>query len=236
MMFIRFRFVLLAIILPCIVFVSCNKDEEEEPYDVMVDFQNVVIPNGKFNNDAGAAGFFNEGIVSFQNTQVYVEEFDYGWWYGFAYSQMHDTETPGWENEYSAFVLNDSPENKFMVGYFAPWMGQSIDIIFSEPVTDLSFDVANTTWAALAMKDGDDFTKKFTESDDWFKLTIKVISTDGIETISINLGEGTKITNVWNPITVLSENITKLEFSLESSDFGVPTYFCIDNIKARTVK
>jgi hypothetical protein len=65
---------------------------------------------------------------------------------------------------------------------------------------------------------------------------IKAISTDGIETISINLGEGVKITNVWNPIRVQSANITKLQFSLESSDDGVPTYFCIDNIKARTVK
>jgi len=233
-MFLRFRFVFLAMVLP-FVFVSCDKDKED-PYDVVIDFHDVVIPNGKYNNDAGTAGYFSEGIVEFQNSQVYDEDFDYYWWYGFAYSQMHDVETPGWENEYSAYVLNDSPENKFMLGYFAPWEDESIDITFSRPVKDLSFDVANTTWAALAMKDGDWMTKKFTDDSDWFKLTITVTSTDGIETISIKLGEGTKITNVWNTIQVQSKNITKLAFSLNSSDNGVPTYFCIDNIKARTVK
>jgi len=234
-MFFRFRFVLWAIVLPCVL-VSCQKDDKEEPYDVVIDFQKVDIPNEGYNNDAGASGFFREGIVSFQNTDVYDAEYDYSWWYGFAYSQMHDVETPGWENEYSAYVLNDTPGNKFMVGYFAPWEASSIDITFSQPVKDLSFDVANTTWAALAMKDGDVFTKKFTDDSDWFKLTIKVISTDETETISFNLGEGVKITSVWNPVQVQSKNITKLEFSISSSDNGVPTYFCIDNLKARTVK
>ena len=235
-MFVRFRFILLAVVLPCL-FVSCDKDkDEEEPYDVNIDFQNVVIPNGMYNNDAEGAGFFLEGIASFRNVNEYDADSDYSWWYGFAYSQMHDVETPGWENEYSAYVLDDSPENKFMVGYFAPWEASSIDITFSTPVKDLSFDIANTTWSALAMKNGDAFTKPFADSDDWFKLTIKAISTEGTETITMNLGEGVKITNVWNTITVSSKNITKLEFSLDSSDDGVPTYFCIDNIKARTIK
>ena len=238
-MFLRFRFVLLAMILPCIVFVACNKDEEE-PYDVVVDFQDVVIPNGKFNNDAGSAGFFKEGIVSFQNSYEFYEDWGMGVWYGFACSQMHDVETPGWENEYSAYVLDDSPENKFMVGFISTWDAPSIEITFDNPVKDLSFDVANTTWAALAMKDGDPPARKFTETD-WFKLTIKATSTDAIETITINLGEGAKITNMWNPISVQSKNILKLEFSLDSSDTGdwgmnTPSYFCIDNIKARMVK
>ena len=235
-MFLRFRFVLLAIVLPCF-FVSCNKDEEkEDPYDVLVDFQKVDIPNGTYKNDAGEAGFFEEGIVRFQNAPT-----SWGTWYGFAYSQMHDTETPGYENEYSVYVFNDPPENKFMVGFVSFFDTPSIEITFTEPVKDLSFDIANSTYAALTMKDGDAFTQKFTESD-WFELTIKVTATDGIETITIKLGEGTKITNVWNPIKVESNNITKLEFSLDSSDadpdwgMNTPAYFCIDNIKARTVK
>ena len=217
------------------VFVSCNKDNDE-PFDVNIDFQDVNIPNGKYLNDAGGAGFFQKGIVSLQNTYVYDAEYDYSYWYGFAYSQMHDVETSGWENEFSAYVLKDLPENKFMVGYFAPWEASSIDISFSDPVKDLSFDIANTTYTALAMKNGDAFTKKFTTSNDWLMLTIKAISTEGTETITMNLGKGVEITNVWNNIPVKIKNVTKLEFSLTSSDDGVPTYFCIDNIKARTEK
>ena len=234
-MFLRIRFVMLAIVLPCIFF-ACGKDDPDVPYDVVIDFQDVIIPNGQYLNDAGSSGFFQTGIASFQNTNVYDEEWDYSWWYGFAYSQMHDVSTAGYENEYSAYVLNDPPDNKFMVGYYAPWEGPSIEITFSQPVKDLSFEVANTTWAALAMKDGDYFTEKFVDDSDWFKLTIKATATEGIETITINLGEGVKISNTWNTIVFQSENITKLEFSLDSSNDGVPTYFCIDNIKARTVK
>jgi len=243
-MFLRFRFVLLAIVLPCVVFVSCDKEEGDPPYDVFIDFQDVVFPEGqKYNNNSGIEGKFTKGIVSFQNYCELVQDDewgDYTYWYGFAYSQMHDITTPGYENEFSVYALNDEEENKFMVGYFAPWEGQSIDITFSQPVKDLSFDVANTTWAALAMKDGRVPARKFTETD-WFELTIKVTSTDAIETIIIKMGDGTKITNVWNNIQVQSNNITKLEFSLDSSDTGMfgintPTYFCIDNIKARIVK
>ena len=239
MNFFSFRFALLAIVLPCVL-LSCKKDEEE-PYDVMIDFQNVVIPNAGYNNDAGASGFFKEGIVSFQNTNAIDEEWDYPYWYGFAYSKQHDTETPGWENQFSAYVVNDEKDNQFMVGYIDTYYGKpTIEINFERPVKDLSFDVANTTYAALAMKNGFPPAKKFTESD-WFKLTIKVTSTDGTETITINLGEGAKITNVWNTIPVQTGNITRLEFSLTSSDTGAfgmntPAYFCIDNIKARTVK
>ena len=227
--------VILFFVVSSFVFVSCNKDKDE-PYDVNIDFQNVDIPNGEYLNDSGGAGFFQKGTVTFQNSYVYDAEWDYSWWYGFAYSQMHDVETQGWENEFSAYVLKDLPENKFMVGYFAPWEASSIDITFSNPVKDLSFEIANTTYTALAMKNGDAFSKPFTTSNDWLKLTIKAISTEGTETITMNLGKGIEITNVWNKIPVSIENVTRLEFSLDSTDDGIPTYFCIDNIKARTVK
>jgi hypothetical protein len=172
---------------------------------------------------------------------AYDEEGGYPYWYGFAYSQMHDFVTPGYENQFSAYVVNDDESNKFMIGYIDTYYGEpSIEINFDRPVKDLSFDVVNTTYAALAMKDGYYPAKKFTDTD-WFKLTITVTSTDETEIITIKLGDGTKITNVWNTIPVQSKNITKLEFSLDSSDTGgwgmnTPAYFCIDNIKARTVK
>jgi len=234
-MLLRFRFVLWAIILPC-VFVSCDK-EKEDPYDVLVDFQNVTFANGQYNNDSDGAGFFAEGVVSFQNVQ------SEGYWYGFAYSQMHDLATFDYAtNEFSAYVLNDPQENKFMVGYIAPWDAPSIEITFEKPVMNLSFDVANNTLAALAMKgeDPNQYARQFVEGD-LFTLTITATSADVIETITIHLGKDTEITHVWYPIQVEISNVTKLEFSLDSTDTGdwginTPTYFCIDNIKARTVK
>jgi len=241
-MFLRFRFVFLAMILPCVC-VSCHK-EKEDPYDVLVDFQNTTFPDGlKYKNDSGEAGVFTEGIVSFQNSYEYDGEWDYSYWYGFAYSKMHNVTLFDYAtNEFSAYVPGDSPENIFMAGFISVWDAPSITVTFNQPVKDLSFDVANNTLAALAMKgeDPNHFAREFEEGD-LFELTITVTSTDGTEIIAINLGEGTQITNVWNPVKVETGNITKLEFSLSSTDNGewgmnTPAYFCIDNIKARTVK
>jgi len=236
-MFLLFRFVLLAIILPCVLFVSCNKDDEES-YDVFIDFQNVVFSEGfNYNNNSGS-GKFTEGIVSFQNFQPE------GYWYGFAYSQMHDVTTFDYAtNEFSAYVPGDSPENKFMVGYISTWDAKSIEISFSTPVKDLSLNIANNTLAALAMKGEDpgQFARKFEEGD-LFTLTITSTLSDGTETVKkINLGEGTKIISNWEKVQITGNGIVKLDFSLNSTDIGdwginTPTYFCIDNIQARLVK
>ena len=245
-MFLRFRFVLLAIVLPWF-FVSCDK-EKEEPYDVLVDFQNVVIQNGKYNNDAEGEGFFREGNVSFQNLQPE------GYWYGFAYSQMHDVTTFDYAtNEFSAYVPGDSPENRFMVGFISAWDAPSIEITFSKPVKDLSFDVANSTLAALAMKgeDPNGFARRFEEGD-WFELIIQLYDASGNPLFvdenrkpqpeKISLAQGVQILDRWMNITITGDMaVSKIEFSLDSSDTGdwgmnTPAYFCIDNIKARTVK
>ena len=247
-MFKYFRFFLLAIILPCMIFVSCDKEEGEEPFDkeedveepfdVTVDFQNVTFSGEeKYKNDSGTAGEFIEGIVSFQNGKPE------GYWYGFAYSQMHDVTTFDYAtNEFSAYVPDDPQGNKFMVGYIGSWDAPSIEINFSKPVKDLSIDVANNTLAALAMKgeDPNHYAREF-EDGDLFTLTITVTSVDETETITFKLGDGVNITEKWNSIKFQSKNISKLEFSLESTDIGdwgmnTPSYFCIDNIKARTVK
>ncbi len=247
----RFNFILfLAIALPC-VFISCNKDDDEEPYDVNVDFQNVNIPNGKYNNNSGDAGLFREGIVSLQNN--YIVEEDYSLWYGFAYSQMHDVKTSDYTtNEFSAYVFNDPQENKFMVGYVSTWNAPSITITFSQPVKDLSFDVANTTITALSMKEGDAYGgKKFTDSD-WFKLLVQFYDASGDPLFvddndnpvpqEIPLAQGTQILNSWIQYTTTGGPVSKVDFLLISTDndptFGMrtPAYFCIDNIKARTIR
>ena len=238
-MFLRFRFILWAIILPCFIIVSCNKNDDEPHYDVFIDFQDVVFPEGlKYNNNSGNAGKFTEGIVSFQNFQPE------GYWYGFAHSIMHDVTTFDYAtNEFSAYVLDNSSENKFMVGYISTWDALSIEISFNTPVKDLSLDVANNTLAALAMKgeDPSQFARKFEEGD-LFTLKITATLTDETQTATkINLGEDTTILDKWENVQISGNGIIKLEFSLDSTDTGewginTPTYFCIDNIKARIVK
>lgn len=251
-MFLRFRVVLfLAIVLPC-VFVSCDKDDKEEPYDVVVDFQGATIPEdpGYIENaGSGLDGVFTEGIISFPN--YYNTE--YNSWSGFAYSQKHDITTPGVENQYSVYALNDPQGNKFMVINLADPVDYSHKgyLTFDQPVKDVSFDVANATYTALSMKEGDGFGKKFTDTD-WFKLMIQFYDANGNPLFldgdqkpkaqEIPLAQGTQILNAWMHISTTGGPISKIEFSLTSTDndtkwgMKTPSYFCIDNIKARIVK
>ena len=232
-MFSRSKFILLLAVCMPVFFVSCDKDEED-PYDVVVDFEDVTFPSGQeYVNDLE----YSKNIVSFQNSQGST-------WYGFAFSQMNDMQTPGLDNEYSVYALDNSDGNKFAVGFISSWDSDTIEISFSQPIKDLSFDVANTTYAALAMKDGDDWATKFTDTD-LFKLSITAINSEGYQTATLNLGEGTKITNAWNTIRFTISGITKLKFSLSSTDvfiyegdsyMNTPAYFCLDNLKARTLK
>ena len=244
-MFLRFRFVLLAIVLPC-VFFACNKDEEA-PYDVQIDFQSAVIPldPGYINNAGGGMeGAFTEGAIN--GCQVSFPNYynaEWGSWSGFAYSMVHDMETDDFSN-FGVYVANDPPTNKFLLVYasdpvdFSP----NVTVSFSKPVKDLSFDVANATYGALSMKNGDGFAKKFTATD-WFTLTITAIDAEkkSRPPKSFKLADGTKIVDKWTRIEIAGEGIVELQLSLSSTDNGAfgmntPAYFCIDNIKARTVK
>ncbi len=248
-MLLRFKFVLLlAIGLPCL-FISCDKDED--PYrEVMIDFQNVTFPNNaKYINNAGASGSFTQDIVSFPN--YYSEEWG-PYWSGFAYSKEHDRTTPGKDNQYSVFV-NERNDNIFAVVFVSDPNDYytKTSLTFSQPVHDLSFDVANSTYAALAMKNGDGMASQF-ENDDWLNLLIQVYDEDNNplfednqgapEAKVLSLAQGTTIVDGWIHVTITGEReVSKIEFTMQSSDYNAagmltPAYFCLDNLAFKTLK
>ena len=240
--FCNFYQVALCLALSFGVFVSCNKDDEE----VWIDFQSVDIPADPgyvHNAGGGPDGVFTEGIISFPNH--YDAEYDS--WSGFAYSMVRDVETNSNMN-FGVYVANDPPTNKYMIAsVYDPDddYSNNVSITFSKPVKDLSFDVANATYAALTMKNGGIvfFTEPFTD-DDWFMLTITATNSknEQLSSQTFKLADGTKIVDKWTRINIAGEGIVKLQFSLDSSDvdpvlgINTPAYFCIDNIKARIVK
>ena len=108
--------------------------------------------------------------------------------------------------------------------------------------------VTNSTYAALSMKHGDTFAKKFGGDDgndeDWFKLSVwgKI---DGSETDTVEFyladyrfadNEKDYIIETWQWLDLSTlGNVDSLLFSLSSSDDGMwgmntPAYFCMDNM------
>jgi hypothetical protein len=205
-----------------------------------------LVENSFYNGNANLNGW-SSGGVQFSNS--YDATFDA--WSGFSYSNVVNTTTAGFGNQYAAFPGSGSASAQYAVA-FNFFQGDAV-VSFATPVIVNSADFANTTYAGLSMQDGDGFAKKFggvTGDDlDFFKLDVVgslLGTTTG--TVSIYLADFRFSDNSLDYIlrTWKTENLSSLgtvdslQFDLTSSDngaFGIntPTYFALDNINITAV-
>jgi hypothetical protein len=191
-----------------------------------------------YNGSDGAGGFTSNGVF-------FGTDYNADWmsWAGWAYSTTTDTETADFGNQYSAYPGGAADGSVYAVT-FAP-------SVLELPVgyrAAVSVKVANTTYAALSMRDGDLFAKKFgddpstpdvveTDYPDWYKLIMTGKSGSGatLGTVEVYLAdfrgdeESDFIANEWIEVDLGPLNtsgwspgpgVKSIEFSLESSDVG----------------
>ena len=213
--------------------------------------ENVTLAPNSYWNGATANptvstnGNFTSGNVIFPNT--YNGAYGGYWESGWSYSNMKDSTTAGYTNEYSA---------RTAVGY-----ANSVNYAVAMGGAKLKFNTAaqgkqmtgcyvtNGTFAAISMRDGDSYAKKFggsTGSDpDWFKLKIQkylggVLSPN--DSVVFYLADyrfannaQDYIVKTWQYINLTSlGNVDSLVFNLTSSDntggyMNTPNFFCLDN-------
>lgn len=149
-------------------------------------FESLPVPSGGFYNGDPSGGFsayrdnftvrdttdngagtiitqqtWNHGGVDFNNTYSVFPFFES--WSGFSWSNVVETTTPGFENQYASFAgggsngagVANAGEN-YIVGF-----GNQSYFNLPEQITLESVDVTNTTYAGLSMRDGDAFAKAF---------------------------------------------------------------------------
>jgi Domain of unknown function (DUF4465) len=214
-------------------------------------FDDLGLSPNSHENGANLAGSFNSGGLLFNND--YTPAFG-GLWSGFAYSNRTDTVTPGLPNQYSAFTGGGSdPTGATVAGgaYGLGFISEIPTITLPLGETPASLRVTNTTYAALSMRDGDSFAKKFggpTGNDpDFFKLTITGLGAGNtiLGSVDFYLADFRFANNAqdyilssWTEVNVstLGAATQKLQFALTSSDNGMfgmntPAYFAIDNVK-----
>ena len=240
-------------IAPTLLFTSCLPEEvETTTKNYLIDFEDVVLTEGVWNGSdlsgdpkteeawgseiTNYYGAFHSGVGAFHN--IYAKEW-YSW-AGFACSSKNDTETSGYENQYSAITgkgANNSAQ--YAVGFDS-------GLTFSCPKNELgyfkikSMMITNSTYAYLSMKEGYG-CKKFAEGD-WYKVTIKgykgETETGSVDYYLADFRDGKEIlSNKWEKVDVsdLGE-VDKVVFSFDSTDktgdwLNNPTYVCIDNIE-----
>jgi hypothetical protein len=175
-------------------------------------------------------------------------------WQGWAYSQVRDTTTPGFGNQYAASpgggAGGSATYGVAFTGGQVGAQGPVSRITFAQPTIVLGADVTNTTYAALSMRDGDGFAKKFGGASgndpDYFLLTITGLDSSGAITGSVQFALADYrfanhaldyIVTDWRfvDLTALG-SVAALEFSLDSSDqsggfLNTPSYFALDNLQ-----
>ncbi|MFK7738291.1 MAG: DUF4465 domain-containing protein [Pirellulaceae bacterium] len=250
------------LILAAIVLTFCSSASQAG----LVDFEDV---------GAGLAddSFFNGGPndsttpwvssgVSFDNS---FTNFDGGFtaWDGWAYSNVQDNSTAGFGNQYAAFSTTGSAAG-FGAGnsrtYAIANTGSAKDangsvLNFATNASLESIDITNSTYALLALRDGDDgganFAQQFVDGD-FFRLTITGFEGEGatgLETGNIDLDLANYfdsgaaddfILTDWTTVDLSSLGISKsLRFSLDSNVVDVfgsavflntPTHIAVDNL------
>lgn len=175
------------------------------------------------------------------------------YWNGFALSNVVDTTTEGFANQYASFPGGGTdlgggtiPGGTY-ASVFNPSMG-SATITLPEGVrAPQVLMLTNTTYAALSMQNGDSIAKKF-EQGDWFQLSIIGFDASGNEIGEVNVfladfrssnPEDHYILDRWEPIDLRplghfgNEPVAEIQFQLYSSDNGdfgmnTPAYFAMD--------
>jgi hypothetical protein len=245
----RFVFALL-------VFVSLLKSAHA---DIVIGFEELSLaPNSFYNGNSGIGTNTNgwsSGGVQFGNS--YNSSFG-GFWNGFSYSNVVNTTTPGFTNQYAAFS-SGSPgagaggSNNYAVAY------SGSQAFFNLPTNMQLSSVAvnNTTYAALSMQNGDSFAKKFGGASgndpDFFRVTFNGFDGLGgtgtsVGSVTVDLADFTFANNAQDYILSnwLTVNLSPIAsarsvaLSWASSDVGAfgintPTYVALDNLTITAV-
>ena len=209
--------------------------------EIVVTFDDLPFGDSDFvTGDGTASPLVYEGI-SFARPSS--DGFAFGWYY----SRTTDLESPGFLNQYSAYALPDGGGVDESSGYGVANNFGSADVTFPAASTVDGMYVTNTTYAYLAIQEGDDgpdagFVREFTD-DDWFLLQItghdaddNVLGTVDFYLADYRNGEAQVVSDwTWVDLTSLGDDVTRLSFALSSTDnndFGMltPAYFAIDNL------
>lgn len=215
-----------------------------------IDFETLALPKADtFYVNYSAPGQdvgFDVGSVHFQCD--YDTAFGGMWNSGFAYSNMTDSATSGFMNQYSAKPAKGYNNSG---NYAVYWNGYGNYKRITLPdgaitptvKTFTGFYVTNSTFAYNSMRDGDAFSRKFGDTTgtgsglpqgnypDWFKLTVKaydsgVLKDDSVDFYLADFRDNNDANDYivgdwqWVNLAPLGTMVDSLEFILTSSDVG----------------
>lgn len=232
--------------LTALAFVSCSDDDKAT---LVTSFEGeLTAANSEFTTTSGTEIPNSWGVVvtTFKDPTNTLEFSHYyapwGFAGGFTYCNYNDKTTPGYKNISAITGKGINNNSTYLVSTIAN--KPKIELLKSNEYIFKGAWVTNSTYAYLAIKDGNDNYKNETkfEDGDWFKLTAtgynsedKVINKVDFYLADYQNGKN-KIVDTWewfdfSPISTAEYII----FEMTSSDVGedgmnTPSYFCMDGI------
>lgn len=222
--------------------------QENKETEANITFEDVDLQGATYYNGADEAGLIaTAGDFSFMN---YYDP-GYGSWNGFAVSATRsDIYTGNWgdDSQFNSCVAGGMQSEKFAIGYYSEynvWMDDQYPEIYATKNIKPEYAyITNTAWAVKSMTEGDDYAKKFDETD-WLKLTISGMVFDEEEedyvaqaSVDFYLAKDGKIVDEWTKVDLTPLGVCEfIRFTMDSSDksygmMNTPAYFALDNMKA----
>lgn len=250
----------LLLMLSVFAFCSCGDDDkitddgkEGVKNEVVISYESLLTKeNTTFVTDQGEVDPTNPYGINkylFEDPQSLVELNHYYWTGGsfgggFTYTNTTDTQTPGYAN-LSAITAKGVKGKVYLTAKTDQYTTAQITNTQSDKYNFKGAWITNSTYAYLAIKDGNDGYNNQTkfEADDWFKITATGHDANGnsIGHIDFYLADyrngKTEIVNTWKWFDWSSiSNAEYITFEMSSSDtdpdlgMNTPAYFCLDGI------
>ncbi len=215
---------------------------------VVSDFENLTLADESYENGSNLNGWFKSGAAKLYNNFNTT----YQSWQDFAYSNMTDTTTPGYGNQYSVIAGSGAnASDNFALAYDGKNTGDfegnhpKIDI-YGDPAVVSGVYLTNTTYSYLSMLNGDTYTDPY-DTGDFTTVTIHGYDDLGSQTgtVDFNLADfrngNSYIVDEWTWVDLsgLGE-VASLEFAMSSSQLGDfnymnnPAYFAMDDLTIET--
>lgn len=217
----------------------------------VVDFQDLSVPPaGYFNGDPGnlvpgqsVSTPWTSAGVGFSNTFGIDGDFAFPYWFGFAYSNVVNTTDPAFTNQYASYPGGGYQSSTYAVAY-----ADGASIALPVPTTVSGVRIANTTYAALTMANGDPYGfSPALPVGGWFATTATgklgaVTTGSATFTLADRRGAsppGILATWAWFDLTTLG-TVDRIVFSFDGSDQGTfglntPAYAALDDLTVATV-
>jgi len=224
---------------------------------VVVDFEGVAVPSsGFFNGNPGTLSPgqsvstpWTAGGVAFSNTFGIDSYggFDYQWWEGFSYSNVVNTTDPAFSNQYASYPGGGYQSSTYAVPH-TEYNDYRPAVTLPVPTSVSGFRIANTTYAALTMRNGDQYGFSAPlPPGGWFATTAigrLGATTTGSATFYLADLRGVSSPGIlatweWFDLTSLG-TVDRIEFEFTGSDVGpfglnTPRYFAMDDLTVAAV-